>query len=172
MPRAPRLPRVGKDRAGRCPRAAAGVRLPNGGAVLAVQHPGSPKQIGDKAGRLQVILATSKLGPQARQEIVQVGRKNAADLKWNRCRVHEQRHQEHAIRQRLRGHCEKEEVRLLATLVLIGCVGHRNDEPVKEESATPKDVEIDQLNLPLACLFTIRGTGRSEALPGVEDVEM
>ena len=65
--------------------------------------------------------------------------KNTGDLKRDRHGVHEQRREEHAIWDQLRGHREEEKVRLHAAGILNGCVAHRNDQSLEEKIPTQED---------------------------------
>jgi hypothetical protein len=65
-----------------------------------------------------------------------MGRYDACDLKGNGHRVHEQRREEHAIRDRLGRHGEEEKVRLGTALVLASRVGQSHEQSIKEEAAS------------------------------------
>lgn len=68
-----------------------------------------------------------------------VSSKNTGDLKRNRHGVHEQRREEHAVRDQLRRHREEEKVRLRAAGILNGSVAQRNDQSLEEEIPTQED---------------------------------
>lgn len=73
-----------------------------------------------------------------------MGCDDAADLQRNQAGAHEQREQEHAIRQQLRRHREEEEASLRAALVLHARVAQRHDEALEEEGAA-KEEPVDEL---------------------------
>lgn len=97
----------------------------------------------------QPVAAASKLGPQAPQEVVQVGCNDAADLQWDDTRIREQRPYEHAIRRRLRRDGEEEKVGLHTALVLRSRVGHRHDQSLQKDDVAQIHA-VDELSLPLA----------------------
>ena len=70
--------------------------------------------------------------------------KDAGDLKRDyRGSVHEQRREEHAIRDHLRRHREEVKVRLRATSILNGSVAQRAEQSVEEVKVIQEDPVYD-----------------------------
>lgn len=72
-----------------------------------------------------------------------VSSKNTGDLKRDHRGVHEQRREEHAIRNQLRRHREEEKVRLRAAGILDGSVAQRDDQSLEEKIPTQEDSVYD-----------------------------
>ena len=174
MPTASRLPRVGKHRARRCPRVAAwgSVGLAKGGAIAALRNSRGLNKPRDETRRWQQVKATPKLGPQAHQKVMQVGRYDATELQGNDAGTHDQRYQEHAVRDRLGRHGEEEKARLDTALVLAGRVGKGHQEPL-EEKGTAQESSVDELRFQLAFFLRILpGRPSRKAAARYADVEM
>lgn len=80
-----------------------------------------------------------------------MGRYDACDLQGNGHRVHEERREEHAIRDRLCWHGKEEKIRLRAALVLASRVGQGHEQSIEEEAASQEN-SVEQLRLLLAFL--------------------
>lgn len=134
----PRLPRLGQNRARAGPR---GSRARLVRAARSPKHRPSPEQrpgvhhAGQKLGCGQQVPPPAKLRPQPREEVVQMRDQEAADLQRD---AHdgatgEQREEDHAVGDQLRGDSEEPDGGLHAALVLVGRVAEGYEEGREED---------------------------------------